>query len=180
MPVRVKADSGFKIRKATLADIDDLAEQRNAMYREMYPELKLDYKGHMSRYKAWFRTMMKRKKLVSFLVTDKTGRPVAGGSVWVRENQPSPRYRAIEMPYLMSMYTKPTYRNRGIATMIVNEAIEWSRNHGYPRITLHASQMGEPVYAKLGFEMGREMRLILDSSPFPGSGPTAGRRRGSR
>ena len=105
---------------------------------------------------------MRRKKLIPFLVTDKTGKPVAGGSVWIRENQPSPRYTVTEMPYLMSMYTDPDYRNRGLATMIVNRAIKLARGRGYPRLVLHASEMGEPVYASLGFQRTTEMRLALD------------------
>ena len=132
------------------------------MYRDMNPELEFDPVDHARRYKAWARKMMRRKKLFPFLVTDGKGKPVAGGSIWIRENQPSPRYPVTEMPYVMSMYTEPAYRGKGLATMIVRHAIKLSRERGYPRLVLHASEMGEPVYAKLGFKRTTEMRIALD------------------
>ena len=163
----------FTIKKATLADLVVLAEQRNSMYQDMNPDLDFDHAAHARRYKAWARKMMKRRKFFPFLVTDRTGRPVAGGSVWVRENQPSPRYSVVEMPYLMSMYTDPAYRRKGLASMIVRHAIQWSRARGYPRLILHASEMGEPVYARLGFQRTTEMRMALD----PRGKPTQVRKR---
>ena len=116
--------------------------------------------------------MMRRKKLISFIVTDSSSNSVAGGSLWVRESQPSLRYPRTEQPYLISMYTNPAHRRKGLASMIVKEAIEWSRKHHYPRMFLHASSMGEPVYVGLGFERTTEMRLNLEeSSPSPGKVP---------
>ena len=162
MPDRTAKKAEFTLREATEKDLDVLAEQRNSMYRDMNPTLAFDRAEHARRYKAWARRMMRRKKLIPFLVTDRTGKPIAGGSVWIRENQPSPRYSVTEMPYLMSMYTAPAYRSRGLATMVVKHAIKLARARGYPRLVLHASEMGEPVYARLGFQRTTEMRLALD------------------
>ena len=39
----------FKIRRASEADLDDLAEQRNSMYRDMFPDSTLDYVGYKKR-----------------------------------------------------------------------------------------------------------------------------------
>ena len=134
------------------------------MFKEMFPDLPLNYQAYGRRFKSWAREMLKQKRLVPFVVTDASGKAVAGGSLWLRENLPSPRYRGTLQPYLMSMFTEQAYRRKGLATMIVKEAIEWSKKHGYSRLTLHASEMGEPVYAKQGFERTTEMRLFLDSS----------------
>jgi GNAT superfamily N-acetyltransferase len=166
MPDRKTAavQSEFKIRKASEADLAILAKQRNSMFKEMFPDLQLDYKGYERRFKAWARGMLRKKKLIPFVITDAKGRPVAGGSLWLRENLPSPRYRGTLQPYLMSMFTETAYRRKGLATMIVKEAIEWSKKNGYSRVTLHASETGEPVYAKQGFERTTEMRLFLDAS----------------
>lgn len=131
------------------------------MYRDMLFDVHPYFRGYRARYRAWALKMMKRKKLVSFLVVDGKGRPAAGGSIWIRESQPSPRFPGEELPYLMSMYTHPAHRRKGLATLVVNEAVGWARKHGYPRVNLHASKMGESVYAKLGFERSTEMRLNL-------------------
>ena len=62
---------------------------------------------------------------------------------------------------LLGMFTEPAWRGKGIARRIVQAAMRWSRERGYPRITLHASKMGRPVYEKLGFERTWEMRRFL-------------------
>lgn len=166
MPVRrtKKAGPRFVIRRATDADLDTLTEQRVSIYREIFPGSDLDFDAYGRRYKKWARRMMRRKVLISFVVTESSGKAVAGGSLWIRENQPSPRYPGTGMPYLMSMYTEPEFRGMGLASLVVKGAIAWAREHHYPRMNLHASEMGEPVYAKLGFERTTEMRLILSKS----------------
>lgn len=153
--------SGFTLKLATTADLGVLTEQRIAMYRDIHPDLALDYAGYARTYKAWVRKMMRKKKFVSFLALNRIKEPVAGGSLWVRETQPSARYPGTEVPYLISMYTRPDNRGKGLATLIVKEAIRWAKEQGYTRLTLHASKMGEPVYTRLGFEPTTEMRLIL-------------------
>jgi GNAT superfamily N-acetyltransferase len=163
---RAKAapQSKFTVRKASVPDLAILAKQRNAMFKEMFPDLPLNYQAYEKRFKSWAREMLRQKRFVPFVVTDASGKAVAGGSLWLRENLPSPRYQGTLQPYLMSMFTEKAHRRKGLATMIVKEAIEWSKKHGYSRLTLHASEMGEPVYAKQGFERTTEMRLFLDSS----------------
>jgi GNAT superfamily N-acetyltransferase len=162
------AQDQFKIREATEADLPILAGQRISMFREMATDpLQLDLGAYAKRYISWARRMMRRKKLVCFLVTDSRGNPVAGGGLLLREIIPSPRYPGTEQPYLLSMYTDPASRRKGLATMIVRHSIEWSRARGYPRLNLHASEMGEPVYARLGFERTTEMRLALDPRGKP-------------
>ncbi len=80
-PVKGKAaiSSEFTIRKASEADLDILVDQRIGMYRDMLAYIKPDFRGYRRRYSAWARTMTKRKKLVSFLVIDRLGKPAAGG-----------------------------------------------------------------------------------------------------
>ena len=64
-------------------------------------------------------------------------------------------------PYLLSMYTEPDFRRRGVASMVVKEAINWCRKNKYERLMLHASEMGRKVYSQLGFKRTWEMRLDL-------------------
>jgi predicted acetyltransferase len=61
----------------------------------------------------------------------------------------------------MSFYTEPAYRGQGLATLIVKETMNWSRDKGYPWMTLHASAAGRGVYEKLGWEATTEMRYTV-------------------
>ena len=102
---------------------------------------------------------MGRRRFIGFLAVTQEGTIVAGGCVWVKEAHPSPRSISATAPYLMSMYTAPSFRGKGIATMIVKEAMKWCKEIGFSSLTLHASDMGKGVYDRLGFQRTTEMRI---------------------
>ena len=54
--------------------------------------------------------------------------------------------------YIMNMYVEPEYRNKGIATQLMEKVLEICKEKGVGKISLHATDMGERVYSKLGFE----------------------------
>ena len=81
--------------------------------------------------------------------------------MWLQQVQPRPHRASMVQPYLLSMYTEPDFRRRGVASMVVKEAIRWCRKKGYEVLMLHASEMGRRVYSKLGFKRTWEMRLDL-------------------
>jgi GNAT superfamily N-acetyltransferase len=103
-------------------------------------------------YQRWARARLKKSS---------DGRVAGGGCVWLQPVQPRPHRASMVQPYLLSMYTEPDFRRRGVASMVVREAIEWCRKNKYERLMLHASEMGRKVYSKLGFKRTWEMRLDL-------------------
>lgn len=112
-------------------------------------------------YRPWARERMARGELVGWVVEDDAQGAVASGVLWLQPVQPSPSWTGGAQPYLMSMYTEPAARGRGHATAIVQEALAWAKARGFPRLALHASSMGRPVYERLGFERTWEMRKAL-------------------
>jgi GNAT superfamily N-acetyltransferase len=132
------------------------------MFEEVHHRSPEDHETGDNSYREWVRRMMKEKLLIGFLVLADNKKPVAGGCLWLKEAQPSPGFPGGRVPYLMSMYTEPGFRGRGFATMIVKEAMKWARRNGYRMMLLHASKMGRPIYAKLGWKRTREMRVALD------------------
>ncbi len=66
--------------------------------------------------------------------------------MWLQQVQPRPHRASMVQPYLLSMYTEPDFRRRGVASMVVKEAIEWCRKN---------------KYSQLGFKRTWEMRLDL-------------------
>ena len=149
----------LRIRRATLRDVDILVEQRHNMWKEIRRVTPKQHRETDAVYRKWVTTMIRKRKLVAFLGVTKEGKAVAGGCVWVREVQPSPWSNRPTTPYLLSMYTDPSFRGEGLATRIVKEAIKWCKVEGFHSMSLHASDMGRGLYEKLGFEQTREMRL---------------------
>jgi len=64
---------------------------------------------------------------------------------------PSYSNQSGKVAYIMNMYTLPEYRRQGIAAELLQRTVEAARARGYKKITLHATDMGRPLYEKFGF-----------------------------
>ena len=54
--------------------------------------------------------------------------------------------------YITNMYTAPSQRGRGLATLLLNKLLDDARERGVHKLLLCVSKMGKPVYIKCGFE----------------------------
>ncbi len=153
----------FIIRKASLRDLETVVRMRRAMWEAMDYRDKKELDRMDTVYRAWARNMMKRRSLITWLAFNRSGEAVGGGGLWLRPTQPHPGIDKKVQPYLLSMYTEPTFRGNGIGSRIVKEATKWAKLHGHPQVRLHASEMGRHVYAKQGFKRSWEMKLEFKS-----------------
>lgn len=55
--------------------------------------------------------------------------------------------------YIQNVYTLSDYRGRGFATELVKKILLDARERKISRLLLHASDMGKPVYEKIGFQL---------------------------
>ena len=152
----------MRLRAASPSDLETLVRHRRRMWEEIGGRTRRELNRADPIYRRWVRRETRDGRFVAFVVDDARARPLASGAIWLSPAQPRPGPLAREsMPYVLSMFTEPEARGRGIASRIVRAMIAWSTLHGYRRIFLHASEAGRPVYAKLGFVAGNEMRLEL-------------------
>jgi GNAT superfamily N-acetyltransferase len=156
------------IRPAHRNDLDTLVLHR----RRMWTDIRRWNPGDLDRadpaYRRWVRREMGAHRFVGFVVESPEGRVVGSGGVWLQPAQPRPgRLSRSHMPYILSMYTLPAFRGRGVATRLVEAMVQWARKRGYARVTLHASRFGHPIYQRLGFEDSNEMRLTLRGARAP-------------
>ncbi|MGB6500698.1 MAG: GNAT family N-acetyltransferase [Thermoplasmata archaeon] len=168
----------LRLRRATSADVELLVRHRRLMWLAIGGRFRARLAPADPAYRHWVRRELAARHFLAFVVETTDGRPAGSGAIWLRPAQPRPgrRFRA-RMPYILSMYTELEFRGRGVASRIVREQIAWAKAQGYPRLTLHASEQGRPVYAGLGFQPTNEMRLDLPA-PRPRTGRRALRRRG--
>jgi GNAT superfamily N-acetyltransferase len=131
------------------------------MFEDMRHRTRAQHRVADDSYRRWAPAMMKKNLLRCRLVVTRDGEAAAGGCVWLRDVQPGPGHPAEKVPYLLSMYTEPRFRRRGLAMMLVEEAMAWARKNGYREMTLHASKKGRKVYRKLGWERTWEMKVEL-------------------
>jgi GNAT superfamily N-acetyltransferase len=150
----------FKIRHASLKDLDLLVIHRRGMFRDMgYTQSRVLDRQDKA-YRKWAQIRLKTGELVAFIATH-LSQPVASGCIWIQPKQPGVSTHFLAAPYLLSVYTEPRYRRLGLASQITCETIKWSKRRGYSEMSLHASVEGRKVYPKLGFQRTWEMRLKL-------------------
>ncbi len=120
-------------------------------------------------YRKWASRGLRDGSLTGWILKGRDGTVVGGGCIWLQPVQPRPGRRQMVQPYLLSMYTVPGFRGRGVASRIVREAARWTRRKGFASLRLHASEMGRPVYRRLGFKRTWEMRLDMPGARGRGS-----------
>ncbi|HEX2946749.1 MAG TPA: GNAT family N-acetyltransferase [Clostridia bacterium] len=139
-------------RKAVLADIDELVEIRQEM------RLGRDT-GTMAVDPAVFRRLtydyfnkhLSDDSYISWIACDED-RIVATSGLCFYYAPPTYRNLSGTTAYIMNVYTRPEYRKRGIATKLMEYIVQEAKCRGCSKITLNASDMGRPLYGKLGFK----------------------------
>jgi GNAT superfamily N-acetyltransferase len=53
---------------------------------------------------------------------------------------------------VLSVYTEPDYRGKGLCSKLMNNLVEYGKDKGLGRIDLSATDDGYPIYAKIGFK----------------------------
>jgi len=161
-PAQREGVPSFKLSYAGPKDVDLLTEHRKMMWMDIHPEYGNEVRATEAKTREWIKTQLAKGSLIGLVVRTSEGEVAGSGCIWLREEQPRPTSMRLKVPYLMSMYTVRRFRRKGVATLIVEEALDWCRQWNYDRIVLHASTKGRPVYEGLGFEPSNEMRLRFE------------------
>ena len=148
------------IREGTLADIPTITRHRRRMCEDMnYTDIDALMKMETATT-DYLKRAIPDGSFRSWLACDNV-RVVAGGAVII---SPWPGHAydpQCRRATIMNIYTEPEYRRHGIARQIMKAMIEWCKQEGFTRVTLHASDAGRHLYESLGFVDNNEMRLEL-------------------
>jgi len=150
-------------RRATLADIDELARLRIAFLKEVQsPESRLvdDYEltGIL---KTYFQNSLETEEFVAWLaIVD--GEVVATSGLCFFKITPGFTLLDGKIAYILNIYTLHEWRKKGIGKAIFDHILQEAKNRGYKRMILHASEDGRPIYEKFGFiQTNDEMVLSI-------------------
>lgn len=163
-------------RRTTVTDVEVLVDHRHRMWSAIGHRTEAEIAEHDPRYRRWVRPRLRSGQVIGIIAEAAGGEPAGSGLVWFRPDQPRPKLPTLVSPYILSMYTVPAWRHRGVATRIVRELLVLCREAGYPNAELHASRFGRRVYRGLGFERTWEMRIWIDRrfAPNPRASKTHG------
>jgi ribosomal protein S18 acetylase RimI-like enzyme len=154
------ADDEITIRPATVADIPDLVRLRRVMFEAMDHDdpVKLDAMEEAA--SAYLAGAIPAGEFHGWVAVTPAGEAVSTSGVVIDQHPPTPANLSGQIGYVMNVVTAPEYRRQGLARRVTQAALEWLDGRGIQRASLHATEMGQPLYESLGFEpTTNEMRL---------------------
>jgi GNAT superfamily N-acetyltransferase len=154
------------LRLATVNDIPALVSHRRRMFEDMYAQKdvtrdRAGYEAMDTAYAAILRYEIPVGATRAWVI-DAGGMIAASGALKFTDWLPRPDGQRRGLVYVHSVYTVPEYRRQGLARRILQAMITYCRENGWPRISLHASEMGRGLYEELGFQPTNELRLVLE------------------
>ena len=156
----------FTLRLATLEDIPTLVSQRRRMFEDM-AALKGEThdRAGLEAMDAAYAVQLRYEipaGSTRVWVIEQAGQIAASGALKLTDWLPRPDGSRRGLVYVHSVYTEPAYRRLGLARRILSAMIDYCHDHGWPRLSLHASELGRGLYEELGFQQTNEMRLVLE------------------
>jgi GNAT superfamily N-acetyltransferase len=159
----------FHIRFATVDDAAIIGWHRARMFQDM--GLVPDELFESFRTKSLDRLgdAVASGDYIGWLVSERDNpqKIIAGAGVIIREVPPFPlRHKSGEITIaegrqglIINVFTEPDWRRRGLAKLLLNTIVAWSREQNLDDLVLHASEHGHALYEQLGFRLTEEMRL---------------------
>lgn len=142
--------------RCTTDDIPALVEKRiEAIHTLVGPPEAGEDEPLRQALTAYYTHALQGQTYISWMAMDGDN-IVSIGGIAIRQHPGNFKNPEGKVGYVMSMYTDPPYRRRGLSTQILDRLQETARSIGIRFFELHASNMGEPVYVKNGFKLHSE------------------------
>ena len=156
----------IEVRIAGEADIPELVRLRLAYFDEEFGNLPEETDAHLRRQLPQFFTEHLNRDCFGFLAAaGPGGTPCASAILCCAAMAPNPRFPDGKKGCVLGVYTEPEYRGRGCATLLMQRLLQEADRLGLNLVELSASEMGRPIYEKLGFTVSHshftEMELSL-------------------
>ena len=150
------------LKRAEVGDAELLTVMRLEMRRERESAVcRISDAEFYRRNLEFFRTHLADGTFISYIVwADDEAAACSGLSIQI--HPPTYENPTGKHGYITNMFTRPSWRKRGIAKMLVEKIIETAKLEGCAQLFLNASPMGRSVYLRCGFQpIDGEMRLTL-------------------
>jgi GNAT superfamily N-acetyltransferase len=160
----------FTIRLATTDDAGIVARHRVGMSRDMGRVVNDTQAAQLLEVSTTvLASALGDGSYVGWLASDGGGRVLGGVGVHLKPQLPriAPNGKDVftdSVPLVVNVFTEPDARRWGVARALMRALMDWATAQCCDRVLLHASDMGRPLYASLGFEDSNEMRWL----PFDG------------
>ena len=153
----------FTIKRAGIDDVKALVDWRMEVISQVYGgDMSLAQK-EILKYeskKYYERELPTDGHIAGLVYLGIEKEPVGCGGMCIQTELPSPDNPTGKSAYLMNIYTREEYRNKGLATAVVTWLVFLAQERGVQKIYLEATPQSKKLYKSLGFnEEGDYMRL---------------------
>lgn len=151
----------ISVREATLDDIEALLETRLEVLKVVFelPE-DADMSVLEQTNRLYYEHAIPAGEHIACLVYVDGALAGCGGAC-INRQMPSPECANGLSAYLMNIYTRPTFRGKGIGSSIVEWLVEQCWQHEVSRINLQATADGRGIYEKCGFTAMNDFMELL-------------------
>ena len=158
------------LRRATSADAALITAQRHKMFADNELASEATYSTMDLAFEPWVRERLADGRYVGLLLEEESSVPdaptiLAACGIFFGDFPPHFLDPNPIRAYLLNFYTAPEARGRGLATQLLQHAVDECRQRNVRVITLHASKFGKPIYEKFGFTQNNEMILKPQATP---------------
>ena len=137
----------------SLANIEDLDELVDLRLKYIVDDFGEEVKNDIDTYRSNIVTHFKNnlgKNLIGF-VARIDGKNIATAYLLIIEQIPTPYVQNGLCGEILSVYTDPAYRHRGIAKQLLLNLIDCAKEHKLSKIDLKATKDGYNLYKTVGF-----------------------------
>ena len=142
----------LSICQAECSDIDLLMSFRMEVFHHVFsvPEGKPGEALYEANRAYYLAALTDHTHIACFAMLN--GEAVGCGGICIQEEMPSPDNASGRNAYLMNIYTRESFRGRGIGRHTVEWLIEKARETGAEKIFLETSEAGRRLYEEIGFK----------------------------
>ena len=152
------------LRRATPDDAPTITAQRHQMFADNELTTEARYNEMDLTFEPWVRERLTDGRYVGLFLEENTTILAACG-IFFGDFPPHFLDPNPIRAYLLNFYTAPEARGRGLATQLLQHAVDECKKANVQVITLHASKFGKPIYEKFGFTQNNEMILRPTTTP---------------
>lgn len=140
----------MEFRAATTDDLNHFIDMRIAYLTEINNKLSEKEMGALLTHLPDYYRRHMEKDFFAYLALE-DGNPVSTVYLLVIERPANLNFITGKTGVLLNVFTCPDYRKRGLASKLLGMAMEDAKKLNVSNVELQATDMGIPVYEKLGF-----------------------------
>jgi GNAT superfamily N-acetyltransferase len=140
----------YRVRAATIDDLDTLVHHRLAMFADMGVEM--DAAALRDAYRGWLQKMLPPGIYRAWVSQTAATEIVAGGGILILPWPPGPRLLIGDrLAFVYNIYTEPAHRKRGLARSLMETIHDWCAKEGIPAMALTAAADARHMYESMGY-----------------------------